>query len=309
MKPDILINRPVLESIQLALEQSFTCHKLYEASDRTAFLNSVASKIRGLATFNHAPTALIDVLPALEIIANCSVGNDGIDLATAGRRGIVVTNTPDVLNDCVAETAMALALNLLHRYPQAEQWLRQGRWPSGPFQLASELNRRTMGILGFGRIGAAIAQRAVAFGMNVRYHNRQRKETSYEYDASPIELATNSSVLMITVPGGDATRGLVNSAVLDALGPNGYLVNISRGSVIDEPALIAALRNKRIAGAALDVFDNEPNINPAFLELDNVVLTPHVGSASWETRTAMGNLQVENLRRYFSGEAVLTPVR
>jgi lactate dehydrogenase-like 2-hydroxyacid dehydrogenase len=269
----------------------------------------VASKTRGLATFNHAPTALIDALPALEIIANCSVGNDGIDLATAGRRGIVVTNTPDVLNDCVAETAMALALNLLHRYPQAEQWLRQGRWPSGPFQLASELNRRTMGILGFGRIGAAIAQRAVAFGMNVRYHNRQRKETSYEYDASPIELATNSSVLMITVPGGNATRGLVNSAVLDALGPNGYLVNISRGSVIDEPALIAALRNKRIAGAALDVFDNEPNINPAFLELDNVVLTPHVGSASWETRTAMGNLQVENLRRYFSGEAVLTPVR
>ena len=308
MKPDILIVRPVIESIRVALEESFVCHKLYEANDRAAFLESVAPGIRGLATFNHAPTALIDTLPALEIIANCSVGNDGIDLVAAGRRGIVVTNTPDVLNDCVAETAMALTLNLLHRYPQSEQWLRQGRWPSGPFQLGSELNRRTMGILGFGRIGAAIAQRAVAFGMNIRYHNRQRKEALYDYDASPIELATNSSVLMITVPGGNATRGLVNAAVLEALGPDGYLVNISRGSVIDEQALIAALRDKRIAGAALDVFDNEPNINPAFLALDNVVLTPHVGSASWETRTAMGNLQVENLRCYFSGEPVLTPV-
>jgi lactate dehydrogenase-like 2-hydroxyacid dehydrogenase len=308
MKPDILIVRPVLESILAALEQTSTCHKLYAAADRTTFLNSVAPVIRGLATFNHAPAALIDALPMLEIIANCSVGNDGIDLATAARRGIVVTNTPDVLNDCVAETAMALALNLLHRYPQSEQWLRQGRWPDGPFALGSELNCRTMGILGFGRIGAAIAQRAVAFGMNIRYHSRQRKQSAYEYDASAIELATNSSLLMIAVPGGSATQHLVNATVLDALGPQGYLVNISRGSVIDEPALIAALRERRIAGAALDVFDHEPNINPSFLELDNVVLTPHVGSASWETRTAMGNLQVENLRRYFSGQPVLTPV-
>lgn len=309
MKPEVLFATPLFDDMRHKLEALFTCHVLHEAADRAAFLAEIAPRVRGIATFNSANASLIEALPHLEIISNCSVGTDGIDLGMAKRRGIVVTNTPDVLNACVAETAIALTLNLLHRYPQAEQWVRSGAWAKrGPFPLVTELNRKTMGILGLGRIGEAIAQRALAFGMCVRYHNRRRKDAPYEYDADPVKLAENSDVLMVAIPGGHETKALVDARVLDALGPQGYLVNIARGSVIDEPALLTALRNKRIAGAALDVFWNEPNIDPAFLSLDNVVLLPHVGSASVETRIAMGDLTIENLRRHFAGEPVLTRV-
>ena len=309
MDPEVLIATPLFEDMRRKLESTFTCHCLYGATDRSAFLNAVASRVRGIATFNSAGASLIEALPKLEIIANCSVGNDGIDLDAAKRRGIVVTNTPDVLTDCVAETALALTLNLLHRYPEAERWIRSGAWTTrGPFPLAAELNRKTLGILGMGRIGEAIAQRALAFGMRIRYHNRRPKNVAYDYDPDPVRLAQNSDVLMIVVPGGTETKALVDARVLEALGPEGYLVNIARGSVVDEPALVRALRNKQIAGAALDVFWNEPNIDPAFLTLENVVLFPHVGSATVETRTAMGDLTIENLRRHFRGEPVLTRV-
>jgi lactate dehydrogenase-like 2-hydroxyacid dehydrogenase len=267
--------------------------------------------VRALATFGAggADAKLMDALPKLEIISNFGVGVDSIDLDAAKKRGIIVTNTPDVLNDCVADTAMALTVNVMRKFPQAEGYLRAGHWAAkGAYPLTASLGGKTMGILGLGRIGEAIAQRARAFGMKIRYHNRNRKDVAYPYDADAVTLAKNSDALMIVTPGGAATDKLVNAKVLDALGPKGYLVNIARGSVVDEPVLLKYLQEKRIAGAGLDVFADEPRVPPAFFSLDNAVLLPHVGSATTETRTAMGNLQVDNLLAHFAGKPVLTRV-
>lgn len=267
--------------------------------------------MRGVATFGPggADAALMDALPKLEIISNFGVGVDSIDLDAAKQRKIIVTNTPDVLNDCVADTAMALTVNVVRKFPQAEGHLRAGHWAAkGSYPLTTSLAGKTMGILGLGRIGEEIAKRAQAFGMKIRYHNRDRKKVSYAYDADVLSLAKQSDVLLVATPGGAGTQHIVNAKVLAALGPEGFLVNISRGSTIDEPALIAALQNKRIAGAGLDVFENEPSVDPRFFALDNAVVFPHVASATVETRTAMGNLQIENLRRHFAGKPVLTRV-
>ena len=213
--------------------------------------------MRALATFGPAGAdgALMDALPKLEIISNFGVGVDAIDLDAAKKRKIIVTNTPDVLNDCVADTAMALTVNVMRKFPQAEVYLRAGHWAAkGGYPLTTSLGGKTMGILGLGRIGEAIAQRAQAFGMKIRYHNRNKKDVAYPYDADPVALAKNSDVLMVVTPGGAATDKLVNAKVLDALGPEGYLVNIARGSVVDEPVLLKYLQEKKIAGAGLDVF-------------------------------------------------------
>lgn len=297
--------------VQEQLEKSFTCHRLYEAADRDAFLKKHAPNVRALATFGKwgADKALIAALPKLEIIANMGVGVDAIDLDEAKRRGIIVTNTPDVLNDCVAETAMSLVLNVLHRYPQCEAYLRAGYWTTrGAPPLSAQVKDKTIGILGLGRIGETIAKRAEAFGMKIRYHSRSRKSVPYPYDPSPELLAKNSDVLLIATSAGPQTNQIVNAKVLDALGPKGYVINISRGSVIDEPVLIRYLKEERIAGAGLDVFENEPNVNPEFFALQNAVIYPHVGSATNETRLAMGMLQVDNLRAHFAGKPVLTRV-
>lgn len=301
MKPAILLATPLLPATEATLEREFTCH-------RKGFDTSRAGEIRGVATFNRADAALIESLPNLEIIASSTVGVDGVDLAAAKRRGIRVTNTPGVLDDCTAETALALMLNVVHRYPASERWLREGRWAAqGAFMLGSQLAGKTLGILGYGRIGEAIAQRALAFGMTVRYHNRHRKACPHPYDESAEALARNSDILLVATPGGDETRHLVDARVLEALGPEGWLVNIARGSVVDEAALLAALRERRIRGAGIDVFLNEPDINPAFFTIENAVLFPHMGSASIETRIAMGELMIENLRRHFAGEPLATP--
>jgi len=306
MKPSILLATPLLAATEATLEREFACHRL---PGGVPLARDVAAAIRGIATFNRADATLIGALPKLEIVASCTVGVDGIDRVAANQRGILVTNTPEVLDDCVAETAIALVLNLLHRFPAAERWLRAGDWARrGPFALGSEMRGKTMGILGLGRIGEAIAQRALAFGMRIRYHNRQQKDSPYPYDPDPIALARNCDLLMVTTPGGTETRSLVDARVLEALGPEGYLVNIARGSVVDEAALLAALRGNRIKGAGIDVFENEPHINPEFFGIENAVLFPHLGSASLETRTAMGELMTENLRRHFAGQALLTPV-
>jgi len=194
-----------------------------------------------------------------------------------------------VLNDCVADTAFALVVNTLRRFPQAEVYLRAGKWASGgPYPLTTSVGGKTLGILGLGRIGEAIAKRALASGMKIRYHNRRKKDSPYPYDPDPVALAKNSDVLMIVTPGGPETSKLVSTKVLDALGPEGYVVNIARGSVIDEPVLLRYLREKRIAGAGLDVFADEPRVPSEFFSLDNAVLFPHVGSATVETRKAMG---------------------
>ena len=252
---------------------------------------------------------MMDALPRLEIIANFGVGVDQINLDDAKARNIIVTNTPDVLNECVADTALALILNTVRKFPQSEVHLRAGHWAAkGPYPLATSVGGKTLGILGLGRIGEAIAKRAMACGMKIRYHNRNRKNVPYPYDPDPVALAGNSDVLMIVTPGGAETSKLVNAKVLDAVGPQGYVVNIARGSVIDEPVLLRYLQERKIAGAGLDVFADEPRVSPEFFTLDNAVLFPHVGSATLETRKAMGDLQIENLRLHFSGNPVKTRV-
>ena len=311
MKPDVILVTRVFPRTQEILEQEFNLLKLYEAADRDAFLKEAAPRARGLATYTAwgADARLIDALPKLEIISHFGVGVDVIDLAAAKKRGIIVTNTPDVLNDCVADTAMSLVLNVMREFPQSEAFMRSGYWASrGAYPLTTSVGGKTLGILGLGRIGEAIAKRAQAFGMKIRYHNRTKKNLPFAYDPDPVTLARNSAVLMVTTPGGKQTEKLVGASVLDALGPRGYVVNISRGSVIDESVLIRYLRERRIAGAGLDVFENEPDVNPEFFALQNAVLYPHVGSSTNETRLAMGMLQVENLRAHFSGKPVLTRV-
>lgn len=311
MKPEIIITARGHAGTLATLQSEFTSHPLYEASDRDAFLKQHAGAVRGLATFGPMPVdgKLMDALPKLEIIANFGVGVDAINLHDARQRGIIVTNTPDVLNDCVADTALALVLGVLRNFAQSEIYLRGGNWAArGPYPLTSSAGGKTLGILGLGRIGEAIAKRAQACGMKIRYHNRNRKEVAYPYDPDPVTLAKNSDVLIVVTPATAETARIIDSRVLDALGPRGYVVNIARGSVVDEPVLLRYLQEKRIAGAGLDVFSDEPRVPPEFFSLDNAVLLPHVGSATVETRKAMGDLQIENLRLHFAGKPVRTRI-
>jgi len=311
MKAEIVFTGKGHAGTQATLEKEFTVHKLFEAQDKDAFLKGLGSRIRGIASFGHLKVdgKLMDALPKLEIIANFGVGVDQINLDDAKARNIIVTNTPDVLNECVADTALALVLCTLRKLPQSDAYLRTGAWAAkGPYPLTTSLGGKTLGILGLGRIGEAIAKRAMACGMTIRYHNRRKKDSPFPYDADPVTLAKNSDVLMVVTPGGAETKNLVNAKVLDALGPEGYVCNIARGSVIDEPALLRYLQEKKIAGAGLDVFVDEPKVPPEFFKLENAVLFPHVGSATVETRKARGDLQIENLRLHFSGKPVRTRV-
>jgi hydroxypyruvate reductase len=311
MKPEIILTAKGHAGTMAALQSEFTAHNLFEASSKDSFLQECAARVRGLATFGPMPVdgKLMDALPKLEIISNFGVGVDAINLADAKQRNIIVTNTPDVLNECVADTALALILNTLRKLPQSEKYMRGGNWASrGPYPLTTSLGGKVLGVLGLGRIGEAVAKRAMACGMTIRYHNRNKKDVPYPYDPDPVTLAKNSDVLMVVTPGGSGTAKLVNEKVLQALGPDGYLVNIARGSVVDEPVLLRYLQEKKIAGAGLDVFADEPRVPPEFFTLDNAVLFPHVASATVETRKAMGDLQVENLRRHFAGKPVLTRV-
>jgi lactate dehydrogenase-like 2-hydroxyacid dehydrogenase len=311
MKPEIIITARGHAGTMSTLQSEFTTYLLSEAPDRNAFLKQHAPKVRGLASFGPMPVdgKLMDALPKLEIISNFGVGVDAINLDDAKKRKIIVTNTPDVLNDCVADTALALVLNTVRKFPQSEVYLRGGNWASrGPYPLTTSVTGRTLGILGLGRIGEAIAKRAIACDMKIRYHNRTKKDVSYPYDPDPVTLAKNCDVLMVVTPATAETNRIINAKVLDALGPQGYLVNIARGSVVDEPVLLRYLQEKKIAGAGLDVFADEPRVPPEFFTLDNAVLFPHVGSATVETRKAMGDLQIENLRLHFAGKPVRTRV-
>jgi lactate dehydrogenase-like 2-hydroxyacid dehydrogenase len=311
MRPEIIFTGKGHAATQATLEAEFTVHKLFESPEKEKFLRDKADRVRGIASFGPSPVdgKLMDALPKVEIIANFGVGVDQINLDDAKKRGIIVTNTPDVLNECVADTAIALVLCTMRKLPQCEAYLRAGNWAAkGPYPLTTSLGGKTLGILGLGRIGEAIAKRAMAMGMNIRYHNRRKKDVAYPYDADPVTLAKNSDVLMVVTPGGAETQNLVGAKVLDALGPKKYVVNIARGSVIDEPVLLRYLQENRIAGAGLDVFADEPRVPPDFFKLDNAVLFPHVGSATVETRKAMGDLQIENLRLHFSGKPVKTRV-
>jgi hydroxypyruvate reductase len=311
VKPEIIITARGHAETMATLQAEFTAHLLHEAPERNAFLKQHAARVRGLATFGPMPVdgKFMDALPKLEIVANFGVGVDAINLDDARKRGVIVTNTPEVLNETVADTALALIMNTVRKFPQAERYLRAGNWVSrGPYPLTTDIGGKTLGVLGLGRIGEAIAKRAMACGMKIRYHNRRRKDAPYPYDPDPATLAKNSDVLLVVTPGGPETTKLVDAQVLDALGPKGYVVNIARGTVIDEPVLLRYLQEKRIAGAGLDVFVDEPRVPPEFLALENAVLFPHVGSATIETRKAMGDLQIENLRLHFAGKPVKTRV-
>ncbi len=276
-----------------------------------AALAALAPKVRALVAKGETVIndALMARLPNLEIIALCSVGYDGIDVAAARRRGIPVTNTPGVLTDDVADLAIALMLGVARRVVAADQHVRSGAWSRGAFPLNRKVSGSRLGIVGLGRIGQAIAKRAEAFGMSIAYTARGRKaDLPYTFYPNAQALAKDVDFLIVSTPGGAETRGMINAAVLDALGPDGYLINVARGSVVDEPALVAALQEKRIAGAGLDVFVDEPNVPAALLAMDNVVLAPHMGSGTVQTRTAMGDLACANLLAHFSGKALLTPV-
>ncbi len=308
MPNHVLVTERIVKSCEPELERHFILHRLYDAPDREALISEVAPLITAIAG-GSVDEALMDRLPNLGMISNFGVGYDSVDTAAARRRGIRVTNTPNVLNDAMAEITMGLMVSLARNILAADRYVREGKWRSGPFPLQAELTGKTAGIVGLGRIGAEIARRCQAMKMRVVYHSRTRKPHSpYVYNASLEDMARNVDWLIVITTGGASTHNLIDARILDALGPKGYLVNMARGSVVDEPALIDALVNKRIAGAALDVFANEPDVPEVLLGLDNVVLSPHMGSATQQTRDAMGALVVSNLEAFFADEPLLTPV-
>jgi len=266
------------------------------------------------AAVTTAPVGLSEALmarmPSLKAIACRGIGTDKIDLQAAERRGIQVSTTPDVLTDCVADLAMALLLDVTRGLSAADRFVRTGQWAKGPFSLTTRVSGKRLGILGLGQIGTAIARRAEAFGMDIRYHNRRPlASVRYVYSETPQALAAWADILMVAVSGGSETQGLVSDTVLEALGPQGFLVNIARGSVIDEPALIRRLELGQLAGAGLDVFVNEPHVPASLMALDRVVLLPHVGSGTVETRRAMEDLVIENLQGFFKTGRLKTPVQ
>lgn len=312
MQPvDILLLKPMQDSVMDALGAAFTLHRADTAVDQGAFFDAIGPRIRGMAvgaqTLVDQP--LMDRLPNLEIVAGFGVGYDTIDADGAWARGVVVTNTPDVLTDEVADLALGLLLATIRQIPQADRYLRAGRWPERPYPLTATLRGRSVGILGLGRIGLAIARRLEGFCVAIGYHGRrERTDVAYAYHPSLLEMARAVDVLIVAAPGGAATSGIVDAGILAALGPDGIVVNVARGSVVDEVALIAALQAGTILGAGLDVFAQEPHVPDALTALDQVVLLPHVGSGSLHTRDAMGQVVVDNLLSWFSGKGPLTPV-
>jgi len=310
-RPEILSVARLWPPMMESLRGPFVVHDRLHLEDPVAFA-AAAPRIRGIAASGESKIGpdLLAQLPALEIISVFGVGYDGVDVAAARERGIAVTHTPDVLNDEVADLAIGLVIALARHIPQADRYVREGRWSSsGPMPLARKVSGARLGIVGLGRIGLAIARRALAFDMQIAYTARNaRTDVGYSYFASAAALAAAVDFLVVVTPGGAATRKLIDADVLHALGKDGYLVNVARGSVVDESALIDALRSGTIAGAALDVFEAEPDVPAALRELDNVVLTPHVGSATWQTRRAMRDLAFANLEAHFAGRPLLSPV-
>jgi lactate dehydrogenase-like 2-hydroxyacid dehydrogenase len=308
MSIEVLQTAPLLASCEATLAERYTVHKLHEQVDPKAWLAEHGGRIRGHAG-SGVQAELMDSLPKLEIIASFGVGYDNIDTKSAKARNIRVTNTPNVLNDAVAELTIGLMIALARRVPQGDQFVRQGKWPGGNMGLFTELSGKTVGILGLGRIGKEIAIRAQAMKMRVVYHGRskQASEPHVFYDKL-VDMARDSDWLVIIAPGGKGTERIVSREVLTALGPKGMLVNVARGTLVDEPAMLELLQNGGLGGAALDVFEDEPQVPEAFFRLDNVVLSPHQGSATNQTRDAMGALLVANLDAHFAGEPLISAV-
>ncbi len=310
-KPEILVVAKLWPPYMQELQASYVVHDRTHETDPAAFA-LIAPRIKAIAGGGESQVTreLMAQLPSLEMISVFGVGYDRYDVPAAHERGIPLTNTPDVLTDDVADMGMALMLAVARTVPQADQYVRSGKWPSGPLQLGRKVTGARLGIVGLGRIGGAIAARAEGFGMSISYTSRNPKaDCSYTYYPTPAALAAQVDFLMVITPGGSGTRGLINAEVLAALGAKGYLINVARGSVVDQTALIAALQNGVIAGAALDVFEDEPNVPDSLCVMSNVVLTPHIASATWQTRRAMADLAFGNLQAHFAGKPLLTPVR
>lgn len=298
---------------QAPLDEAFHMHRYWEAADKAAFMADAGPLVRGIATRGDlgADAAMIAACPKLEVISVYGVGYDGVDMPAARARGIRVTNTPDVLTDDCADLAVGMLIALSRGIVQAEGWARSGDWAAkGGFPLQRKVSRKRAGILGLGRIGAAIARRLQAFDMTISYSGRAPKDTppGWTFVADPVELAAGVDFLIVALSATPETRHIVNAKVIDALGPEGMLVNISRAPNIDEAALLDALESGRLGGAALDVFEGEPRLNPRFVTLPNVLLQPHHASGTFETRKAMGQLMRDNLTAHFAGRPLLTPV-
>ncbi|WP_046116527.1 2-hydroxyacid dehydrogenase [Ensifer aridi] len=308
-RPRILVPGKINERVLERLPEMFDTVRIERAD--VALVTAEMADVAGIAVSGRLPVDLMDAFPKLEIVANFGVGYDGVDVARAAARGVVVTNTPDVLTEEVADTAIGLLINTVRLLPQAEQWLRQGRWiRDGAFPLSPlSLRGRKVGLFGLGRIGLAIARRLEAFGLSIAYHTRTPREgLAFAYHPTLRGLAEAVDTLIVIVPGTPSTLKAINADVLAALGSQGVLINVGRGSTVDEAALVAALQNGTIAGAGLDVFENEPHVPEALLALPNVTLLPHVASASVVTRNAMADLVVDNLKAWFSTGEPLTPV-
>jgi lactate dehydrogenase-like 2-hydroxyacid dehydrogenase len=303
---------PLKPSLQDTLRTSYGASVLpTDAAERAAFLAAHAADVTVAVTSGRTgvDAALMEALPRLAAIVNFGVGYDTTDVNAAGARGIAVSNTPDVLTDCVADTAVGLMIDTLRGFSASDRFVRAGRWPAGNYPLTRQASFTRVGIIGLGRIGSAIAHRLTAFGCTISYHNRRQvPDSPFTYVGSPQELAAGVDVLVVAAAGGSQTRHLVDAATLAALGPHGYLINVARGSVIDEDALVAALVEGRLAGAGLDVFSHEPEVPEALLGLDNVVLLPHVGSATVQTRAAMEALTLRNLDSFLASGELVTPV-
>jgi len=308
MPTHIIVTAPLPPFLYEPLKADYLCHDYYQASDKPKLLAENADRIRALVQGGQTvtPSTLLDALPKLEIISVFGVGYDGVPVAYCRERGIKVTNTPDVLTEDVADVALGLILMTGRGFVRLNRFLQAGEWEKRPPELMTKLGGKKVGVLGLGRIGKAIAERVAAMGMQIAYTGRKPQDVPYEFIADLKSLAAAVDFLVVACPGGEATKNIVNGDVLDALGKKGTLINIARGSIVDEPALVRALQSGTIKGAGLDVFADEPHIPHELLGMDNVVLLPHVGSATAETRKAMGDLCKANLDAYFAGKKVLT---
>lgn len=310
-KVDILVVQHILPNQMAQLDAAYRLHRYDTAADKIELLGRVAEDIRGVVTTGGKGLSaeLLARLPNLEIVASSGVGTDTIAVDACKARVIPVTNTPDVLNDDVADLGVGLIIAALREMPKGHDYVRTGDWGrNGMMDFTTSLTGKTLGIVGLGRIGHELANRARALKLRIAYTGRRRQQVVYDYYASVDELAAAADVLVLTCPGGAETRGLIGPAQLAALGAKGWLINLSRGTVVDEPALIAALRDGTIRGAALDVYASEPNADPVLTSLPNVVLYPHHASGSIETRSAMSQLVVDNLAAHFAGKPLLTPL-
>jgi len=312
-KPDVLLvgaKKPVLMK---GFEGKVTLHHWLDAKDKAAFVKEIGNKIKAIAiayTANKVDGNFLQQFPHLEQVSSFGVGYDHIDAKWAGEHGIVVTNTPEVLNEEVADTALGLLLCTVRELPQSERYLRAGKWKAGHYPLTkATLRDRTVGMVGMGRIGKTIARRLEAFGVPVVYHSRNAQAgVKYKHYPKLIDMARDVDTLMVIVPGGASTKNMINAEVLKALGPRGVLINMARGSVVDEPALIEALQKRTVYSAGLDVFANEPDVPKELIEMDHIVLFPHLGSSTEATRAAMDQLVVDNILAWAASKPPLTPV-